>query len=77
MKDVIYKYLNSNYRVSVASLSNYRLYDIHNQKSQSIHSIFKQLKKIFGIGDEDIELIVNSWLQEKATELNNKITDIQ
>jgi len=77
MKEIVYKYLNTNYRISVASLKDYRLYDIKNKNSQSIHSVFKSLRIIFGLTDDELSDIVNPWMEAKATELHNKITDIQ
>lgn len=59
------------------SLKNYRLFDVRNKQYETMNNVFESLKTIFDIGDEDIDLIVNPWLEIKATELNNKITDIQ
>jgi len=77
MKEIIIKYLQSNYRISVASLKNFKLYDIRNDRLESLHSVFESLRTIFGITEEELETIVNPWIEAQATKLHNAIVDVQ
>lgn len=77
MKEIVSKYLSTNYRFSVKSLKDYQIYDIKHQKFESLQSVFKLLLKVFALTSDELEEIVNPWVEEKATELNNRIVDIQ
>jgi hypothetical protein len=77
MKEIITKYLDANYRLSVASLKDYKLYNIRENKSETMIGVYKNLGVIFGIATEELADIFQPWVEKKAIELNNRITDIQ
>ncbi len=75
MKEIITKYLESNYRITISSLKNFKLYDIKNDKMESLHSILESLRVIFGIAEEEMVTILNSWLDIQVGK-NNIIYEV-
>lgn len=77
MKEIITKYLETNYRISAAGLKNYKLYDLKRDSLESLHSVFESLRIIFGINENELESIVNPWIEAQSTRFYNEIIDMQ
>ena len=75
MNEIIYKFLDKNYRFTNSTYVNYVLFDKTDKIEVSISSVFKHIVKIFEISVDDLKPIFDSWADKKAIELSNRIID--
>lgn len=77
MKEIILKYLNSNYKFTLSTYVSYYLYDTTNNKEVSLKEALASIILIFDIDETELSKIFDTWADEQAIKINNKITDIR
>lgn len=75
MKEVILKYLKSQYCFTPKSYVNYKVFDIAENREVSLSVILKSLPKIFGSDETEIMAIFEAWADEQAIIMNNRVTE--
>lgn len=77
MKEIVVKYLNKNYKLTLSTYVSYKLKEILTDNEISLKEVFNQLEIIFNLSaNEQIE-IFESWADVKAIEINNLVVDMQ
>ena len=77
MKEIVYKFLDDQYRFTLSTYSSYMLQDRYTKQDVYLRTVFENLKVIFGVEDEELQDIWDFWADKKIIELNNRITDIR
>jgi len=77
MKDLVIKYLNDNYKLTLSTYVSYYLIEILTGNNISLKEVLNQISLIFSLNDEEQSNFFNEWADIKAIELNNLIVDIQ
>lgn len=77
MKTIVIDYLNTNYKITLSSYVSYKIKDVFNNTEVSLKHVFDSLGLIFSLTDEEVREIFDTWVDIKATELNNLVVDIQ
>lgn len=77
MKTIVIEYLNTSYKITLSSYVSYKIKDIYNNTEVSLKHVFDSLGLIFSLTDEEVREIFDTWVDIKATELNNLVVDIQ
>lgn len=77
MKDLVIKYLNDNYKLTLSTYVSYSVIEILTGNSISLKEVLNQISLIFSLNDEEQSNFFNEWADIKAIELNNLIVDIQ
>ena len=77
MREIILKYLNSQYRFTLSTYVSYELYDKIEHRSVRLAEGINSIKIIFGINEEELMKIFDEWADENGTKLQNQITDIR
>lgn len=77
MKNIIVKYLDKNYRITLSTYVSYFLFDRIQKCEVRSLDILSSLESIFELDKLEIECIYVEWAEQKEIELNNRIVDIQ
>ena len=76
MKELVIKYLNSQYEFNVYSYYEYKLRDKLESRLVPIQQILKTLPIIFSISETEMPEIFDVWAEEQFTIYNNKYADL-
>jgi len=77
MKEIIIKYLNTQYKFTLSTYVSYKLYDKLECRDVGLKEAINIIRKIFSIEDSELMPIFDCWADEQATIIQNKITDIR
>lgn len=77
MKEIVLKYLDDNYTMSLSTYVSYKLKDKYSGEDVSMKIIFEQLETIFSLTKEEKCNIFDSWADKKSIEMNNLIVAYQ
>ena len=75
MKEIILKYLNSQYRFTLSTYVSYNLYDKIEKREVRLAEGLKSIITIFGIDEAELMGIFDVWADEQAIIMQNMITD--
>jgi hypothetical protein len=77
MEQMVIKYLENNYHFTLSTLVSYRLVDKFDGSEVGLRSVMQTIMSIFNIDDEALFPIWEKWSENKAIEVNNRITDFR
>lgn len=77
MKEIVLKYLDDSYAMTLSTYVSYKLRDKHKNEDVSLKEVFIQLETIFSIDENQQREIFDEWADIKSVELNNLIVSIQ
>lgn len=77
MKEIVLKYLDDTYAMTLSTYVSYKLKDKHKNEDVSLKEVFIQLETIFSIDADEQREIFDIWADIKSVELNNMVVSIQ
>ena len=77
MEQMVIKYLENNYHFTLSTLVSYKLVDKFDGSEVGLRSVMQTIMSIFNIDDETLFPIWEKWSENKAIEVNNRITDFR
>lgn len=77
METIIRDYLDANYKMTIKTYVDFKLYDKILAKSTYTKQIEGNIIEIFSISIEEFDAIWDKWLDSKITEFENKVVDMQ
>ena len=77
MKEMVLKYLNENYLMTLSTYVSYKLKDKHKNEDVSLKEVLIQIETIFSLNEDEQRIIFDEWADSKSVELNNIIVEIQ
>lgn len=77
METIIRNYLEANYEMTVKTYVDFKLYDKILSRPTYIKNIEKNIIDIFSISNNEFDGIWDKWLDEKITNFENKVVDVQ
>lgn len=77
MKELILKYLKTHYRFMPKTYVSYKVFDIMENKEVSLNSVLKSLPKIFTHDKTEIMSLFETWADEQAIIMSNRVTEYQ
>ena len=77
MDEIVFKYLNLNYRFSLSSFHSFMLKSRRGGKDIKLSDLLDSLKTIFSLSDEKIYKIFEKWADSQTILMNNRIVSIQ
>lgn len=77
MKEIVLKYLDDTYAMTLSTYVSYKLKDKHKNEDVSLKEVFIQIETIFSINDNEQREIFDEWADKKSIELNNLIVSMQ
>lgn len=77
MKEIITKYLDKSYKMTLSSYVSYHLISKSEDKKIRPADVYKTLQDIFTVDQEELEKIYDTWAENQTIKLNNQITDIR
>lgn len=77
MKEIVLKYLDETYAMTLSTYVSYKLKDKHKDEEVSLKEVFVQMETIFSINEDEQREIFDLWADKKSIELNNLVVSIQ
>lgn len=77
MKEIITKYLDKSYKMTLSSYVSYHLISKSDDKRIRPADVYKTLQDIFTVEQEELEKIYDTWAENQTIKINNRITDIR
>jgi len=77
MKEIVLKYLDETYAMTLSTYVSYKLRDKHKDEDVSLKEVFIQLDTIFSLTEEEQREIFDIWADTKSIEINNLVVSIQ
>lgn len=77
MDNLIYKYFDKNYRLTISTYSSYKLYDRINNIDIGLKTVMLSMEKIFSVPQDKIHEVFEKWSDNQAIIINNRIVDLQ
>ncbi len=74
---MILNYLNRHYRFTISTYTSYKLYDKVDKREVPLKEALDSIKLIFNVKEEELFKIFDKWADEKAVDIQNKITDLR
>lgn len=71
MDNLLYKYFNKNYRLTVSTYSSYKLYDKINDVDVGLKTVLLSMEKIFSVTQDKISEVFDKWSDEQSKLINN------
>ena len=77
MNDIILKYIESPYSVTLSTAVSYKVYDKVTKKNIGLLDFYRSVSKVLGVPVSDVEPVALDWIEGKQIEINNRITDFK
>jgi hypothetical protein len=77
MDNLIYKYFDKNYRLTISTYSSYKLYDKVNDTDIGLKTILLSMEEIFSVSQDKIHEVFERWSDNQAIIINNRIVELQ
>jgi hypothetical protein len=77
MKEIVLKYLDDTYMMTLSTYVSYKLKDKYKNEDVSLKEVFIQLETIFNLTPEEQRDIFDDWTDKKSIEINNLVVSIQ
>lgn len=77
MKELIYDYLQKNFRLSLDTYANHQLFDRNAKINKSVSKIVKEIKTVFYIDTDIFVEVFDEWVTIKYQELISGIVEVQ
>lgn len=77
MDNLIYKYFDKNYRLTISTYSSFKLYDRINDIDIGLKTVMLSMEEIFSVPQDKIHEVFEKWSDNQAILINNRIVELQ
>ena len=77
MDNIIYKYFDKNYKLTISTYSSFKLYDRLNDTDIGLKTVLLSLEEMFSVTQDKILEVFERWSDNQAILLNNRIVEVQ
>lgn len=77
MDNLIYKYFDKNYRLTLSTYSSFKLYDRINDVDIGLKAVMLSMEEIFSVPKDKIYEVFEKWSDNQGIIINNRIVELQ